>query len=260
MTRALAKRMLAAGAGKGTRVGIAFPSSVDWMVGWIAAARIGAVSMLFSSTYQPPELRAAMRIGDVSLLLAPRKLLGKDYEAHLEQAVPGLAEHGPGPLYVPALPYLRAIWIVGGSGRPWVTPVTFDAPMRPTTRASPTRCSRRWKSEVTPADIAVVVYTSGQRGRAQSRRAHARHGRAQDVDGVERRAPGFVPGAARVLRDAVLLGGRRADARGRAAQRLRDRLPGALRRGRRARPHRARAGHHDVGLGNHAHRDQRGFR
>ena len=160
MTRALAKRMLAAGAGKGTRVGIAFPSSVDWMIAWIAAARIGAVSMLFSSTYQPPELRAAMRIGDVSLLLAPRTLLGKDYEAHLEQSVPGLAEHGPGPLYLSALPYLRAIWVVGGSDRRWVTPVTFDAPDADDSGITDDLLAAV-EAEVTPADIAVVVYTSG---------------------------------------------------------------------------------------------------
>ncbi len=107
LTRVLAKRMLATGVGKGTPVGIAFPSSVDWMVGWIAAARIGALAMLFSSTYRPAELRNAMRIGDVSLLLAPHTMLGADYEARLEHAVPGLAERGPGPLYVPELPYLR---------------------------------------------------------------------------------------------------------------------------------------------------------
>ncbi len=155
----LAKRMLAAGVGKGTKVGIAFPSSVDWMIGWIAAARIGAVAMLFSSTYQPPELRNAMRIGDVALLLAPRTSLGKDYEAHLEEAVPGLREQpGPGPIYVPTLPYLRAIWVTSGTDRPWVTPVTFDA-------VDDTGISDELlaavESEVAPADAAVVVYTSG---------------------------------------------------------------------------------------------------
>ena len=157
-SRALAKRMLAAGVGKGTKVGIAFPSSVDWMIGWIAAARIGAVAMLFSSTYQPPELRSAMRIGDVSLLLAPRTLLGKDYETHLEQAVPGLADQGPGPLYIPALPYLRAIWVVGGTDRPWVTPVTFDAV---DDTGVTDELLAAVESEVAPADAAVVVYTSG---------------------------------------------------------------------------------------------------
>ena len=140
ITRVLAKRMLAAGAAEGSRVGIAFPSGVDWMVAWLATARIGAVPMLFSSTYRPPELRRAMRIGDVSLLLAPRTMLGNDYETHLEQAVPGIAAEGPGPLYVPELPYLRrsGSWegaSARGSRRSRSTPST--------TPVSATSCSRR---------------------------------------------------------------------------------------------------------------------
>ena len=71
---------------------------------------------------------------------------------------PGLAEQGPGPLYVPELPYLRAIWVVGGSERSWVTPVAFDA-------VDDTGISDELlaavESEVSPADPAVVVYTSG---------------------------------------------------------------------------------------------------
>lgn len=158
ITRVLAKRMLAAGAGKGTRVGIAFPSGVDWMLGWIAAARIGAIAMLFSSTYQPRELRDAMRIGDVQLLLAPSTMLGKDYETQLEDAVPGLAEHAAGSLYLPALPFLRAVWVVGGSDRAWVTPVDFLAV---DDVAVSDELLAAVESEVAPADPMVVVYTSG---------------------------------------------------------------------------------------------------
>ena len=141
--------------GSGSR----FPSGVDWMVGWIAAARIGAVAMLFSSTYQPPELRNAMRIGDVSLLLAPRHV-ARERLRGASRAGGSRARRaaGPGPLYVPELPYLRAIWVVGGSERPWVTPVAFDA-------VDDTGISDELlaavESEVSPADPAVVVYTSG---------------------------------------------------------------------------------------------------
>jgi acyl-CoA synthetase (AMP-forming)/AMP-acid ligase II len=103
-----------------------------------------------------------MRIGDVSLLLAPRTMLGKDYEDLLEVAVPGLAEQGDGPLYVAALPYLRAIWVVGGSGRAWGTPVAFDTcdNIGDDTGVSDELLASV-ESEVAPADPIVVVYTSG---------------------------------------------------------------------------------------------------
>jgi acyl-CoA synthetase (AMP-forming)/AMP-acid ligase II len=163
-TRRLAKRMLASGVGKGTRVGIAFPSGIEWMLGWLAAARIGALPMLFSSTYTPAELRTALRIGDVAVLLAPRVLLGRDFEAHLEEAVPGLASQGAGPLYLPVLPYLRAIWIAGGSDRAWATPVSFatDGDARDDADGLVTdELLAAVESEVVPADPGVVVYTSG---------------------------------------------------------------------------------------------------
>ena len=46
---------------------------------------------MFSTTYRPLELRRALRIADVHLLIAPRELFGRDYAAHLEQTVDDLA-------------------------------------------------------------------------------------------------------------------------------------------------------------------------
>jgi acyl-CoA synthetase (AMP-forming)/AMP-acid ligase II len=149
-SRALAKRLLAAGVGKGARVGLMLPSGVDWAVCWLAAARIGAISMLFSSTYRPGELRDVLRIGDVSLLLVPRMLLGRDVAAELDEVVPGLADARP-PVYEPTLPYLRAVWYVdelddaAGAGEPLVDDELLAA----------------IEAEVSPADPCVVVYTSG---------------------------------------------------------------------------------------------------
>ena len=58
----------AIGVGKGTRVGLFLPSSRDWVVGWAAAGRVGALVMPFSTLYRAPELRTAARIGDVDTL------------------------------------------------------------------------------------------------------------------------------------------------------------------------------------------------
>jgi acyl-CoA synthetase (AMP-forming)/AMP-acid ligase II len=158
ITRALAKQLIAAGVGKGTRVGIAFPTGVDWMSGWLAAARIGALVSLLSSTYGPRELREALRIGDVQLLLAPSSMLGDDYAARLEDAVPGLVDHGPGPLYLLDLPFLRSIWMTGPCDRAWATPMAFDTPADANVDDA---LLEAIEAEVAPADAAVVVYTSG---------------------------------------------------------------------------------------------------
>jgi acyl-CoA synthetase (AMP-forming)/AMP-acid ligase II len=121
-SRRLAKELLAAGVTKGTPVGIHLPTGPDWVVAFFGATRIGAVAMPFSTLYRPAELRTAMRIGDVSVLLSATALLGKDHEAFLEDAVPGLADCRPGHIRVSELPYLRSIRLVGDRTRPWADP------------------------------------------------------------------------------------------------------------------------------------------
>ena len=69
-SRVLAKRFVAAGLGKGARVGLFFTYSTEFVVAWLAALRIGALVMPFSSIYKPAELETVLRIGDVQLLLA----------------------------------------------------------------------------------------------------------------------------------------------------------------------------------------------
>src|SRR5215218_7199089 len=79
-SRRLAKVLLAAGVGKGSRVGIHLPSGPEWAISFLAVTRIGAVAMPFSTIYRPAELCTALRIGDVSLLLSAPTIVGKDHE------------------------------------------------------------------------------------------------------------------------------------------------------------------------------------
>ncbi|MGE0880646.1 MAG: class I adenylate-forming enzyme family protein [Acidimicrobiia bacterium] len=161
-TAALARKLLAAGVGKGTRIGIILPTGIDWMVAWLAAARIGAMPMAFPATYRPAELQRALRISDVAVLFAQRTLLGKDYEALLEESVPSLGAHvDQGPLHDMTVPFLRSVWMVGGSDRPWATPVDLvdaDHPAEPTVSEE---FLAAIEAEVSPADPIVVIYTSG---------------------------------------------------------------------------------------------------
>ena len=154
----IAKRMLTAGIGKGTRVGIILPTGIDWLLAWLAAGRIGALAMLFPSTYRPAELRRALRISDTALLFAAPAMLGKDYEAFLEQAIPSLREHQHGPLRDPEVPFLRSIWLMGGSDRAWAT--TID-PADTTGDLVTDDLLAAVESEVSPADPLLVIYTSG---------------------------------------------------------------------------------------------------
>jgi acyl-CoA synthetase (AMP-forming)/AMP-acid ligase II len=153
----LARALLDAGAGKATRIGIILPTGVDWVIAWLAAARIGALAMLLPATYRPAELRRALVIGDVAILFAPRAMLGKDYESFLEEAVPGLAGHQRGPIRDPRVPFLRSIWTNGKSDRSWATGFT-DAGNGPLTDQLMLSAV---EDAVSPADPLLVIYTSG---------------------------------------------------------------------------------------------------
>src|SRR6185436_1367452 len=83
-SRRLARRMLAAGMGKGTRVGLLFPYGQEFVITWLAACRIGAVAMSLATTYRPAEIRKVLRIGDVDTLVTARRVLGNDMEEMLE--------------------------------------------------------------------------------------------------------------------------------------------------------------------------------
>ncbi len=108
----LARGLLALGVGKGARVGIMMPNSPDWVLCWLAAARIGALTVPISTLYQAPELRWVLEHSDIHTLLVKDHYLNHDYVARLE-TVPALAAQVKPDLFVPQLPYLRHVVVWG---------------------------------------------------------------------------------------------------------------------------------------------------
>ena len=158
-SRDLAARMLSAGLGKGTRVGLLFPYGTEWVVAWLAASRIGALVMPLATTYRAAEIRKVLRIGDIHMLLTARSVLGHDMQEMLEASVEGLAEANGPQLFVRGAPYLRSVWMSGDVDRAWVTPVDFDAHLAAGSRIA--GLLPAVEAEVVPADLAQVTYTSG---------------------------------------------------------------------------------------------------
>ena len=52
----LARALLEAGAGKGTRIAICFPNGPDWVIAWLATTRIGAVAVPLNTFFKAREL------------------------------------------------------------------------------------------------------------------------------------------------------------------------------------------------------------
>lgn len=172
----LARGLLATGIGKGSRVALLAPNSPDWVIGWLAAARIGAVVAL-GNTYAKAAGLHRMLLGcDATLLLCVPSYLGHDYVGHLEAAVDGLAGVVGPELFLTDLPYLRRIATFGSCDRSWARPVgsLIDAGARVTDELLVAA-----EAQVAPSDPMVIVYSSGStadpKGAVHSHRAVVSH-------------------------------------------------------------------------------------
>jgi acyl-CoA synthetase (AMP-forming)/AMP-acid ligase II len=149
---ALAGALLREGVGKGSRVGILYPNGVAWVVMWLAAARIGALTIPLSTFAPGRELARTIRHTDVQYLAMAPSFDGQSLSARLESGLEGLAGSTNDDMQLASAPYLRKIWI-DDVGRPsWARPF-------PTTGYS--KLVSAAEADVQPSDLLVVVNTSG---------------------------------------------------------------------------------------------------
>src|SRR3954451_23560989 len=160
-SRALAARLVEAGAVKGTRIGVLFPNEPAWLVSWAAAARIGAITVPVSTFYKVFELGRFMRHADIQILLLTPKFLNNDYVERLESVAPELTEQdASAPLMVPTLPQLRRVMFWGPSPRPWAMGNLGDGLDDPV--AAPLAAVvDAMEADVFPGDPMMLMYTSG---------------------------------------------------------------------------------------------------
>jgi len=103
----LARGLIALGAGKGSHVGLLYPNGLAFVVGMLAAARIGGVVVPFSTFATTPELREQLLGSDTQILLAAASYRSHDYVQQLADVLTGPVHDGSAPLFDPAAPQLR---------------------------------------------------------------------------------------------------------------------------------------------------------
>lgn len=81
----LACGLITLGAGKGTHVGVLYPNGPDFIVAMLAAARIGAVVIPFSTFATAREMATQLAHADVEILLATASYRGHDYRERFAQ-------------------------------------------------------------------------------------------------------------------------------------------------------------------------------
>lgn len=154
----VAKALLASGAGKGTRIALLAPDGVLWLTTFYAALRIGALVTPISTLSTPPELAHILRTSDAQLLVGTRGFLRRDFVDNLEAALPGLAQWGSSSLRLTSAPHLRSVWLDHAHGVSWAQSVEE---LLGRADAVDDGILAAVEREVTPADDAFVVYTSG---------------------------------------------------------------------------------------------------
>ena len=156
----LARALLASGVTRGSRVGLLAPNGPEWIVAWLAAARIGALVVLLNTFHKARELGWALADCQAEVLLTVDRYLNHDYRARLEQAVPGLDEQRHEAVACDSHRSLRAVWMWSETGATpsWAGPM--DALLARSSEVSGERFLKA-ADGVEPQDPMVVIYTSG---------------------------------------------------------------------------------------------------
>lgn len=154
---ALARGLIARGAGKGARIGFIYGNGPNFAVMLGAIARIGAVAIPISTMIRANELVRVLRQSDVAGLIVQRSLLGYDYVERLCEALPDLRESGPD-LRLPEAPFLR--WVAStGDGLP-TSFLDLSQLIDGGLTVSEALLSQI-EAEVHPTDQMIEIYTSG---------------------------------------------------------------------------------------------------
>lgn len=176
----LARALLAHGIGKGSRVAVLAPNGPDWVVWWLAAARIGCVVVPLNTFYKARELGYVLHHADVQALLTVSHFLNHDYLERIEACAPSLAGQRPPMLLAPELPSLRHVFVSGDTGgRAWATPIAaleLAADIQPGIDEAMLAAV---EATVRPADPMLVIYSSGStsdpKGAVHSQATPIRH-------------------------------------------------------------------------------------
>ncbi len=137
------------GIGHGDRVGILVNNRLEWLEACFGATALGAVAVPFSTWSKPPELAYLLADSEVAALIAVDAFGGEDFAAALTALAPNS-------------PHLRLVVMLGGAvRRGWIAYAEFRAAAAPLDAFPP-------GEGASPADDALVLYTSGSSARPKA--------------------------------------------------------------------------------------------
>ncbi len=155
----VAKALLAAGVGRGTRVGLLISNRPEWLFGMFGASMAGAVTVALNTFSTEQELGYQLRQSDVEVLIMEAGVASNDFIATIFRLCPSLSAATPGKLFQDDLPFLRrVICLDSGQARPglqnWDEFLTLGSEI-------PTSIAKAAAASSSPVDQGLIFFSSG---------------------------------------------------------------------------------------------------
>lgn len=159
-SRILARGLLAAGCTKGSHVAFIYPNDDQFLVAFVATARIGAVAIPLSTLSTGSELAGLIERSDAQFLLCACEFRGRKYPELLCEGIDGLDPQSAQPLQLPAAPWLRRICFSGAGEEGWGAGWDMTS-FREAGQAIDDEMLVAAEQSVRPSDWLMIVHTSG---------------------------------------------------------------------------------------------------
>jgi fatty-acyl-CoA synthase len=155
-----ARRLAGLGVGRGDRVGLLLPESVDLVALLFAAAKIGAIPVPVNARFKAHELAHVVAHSGMKILVtAPADRGAPDFPALLAETFEDLPQQSATELALRDAPELRCIVVLGAA--PVGVPFTSNAVFEAAGDAIGDGSIAAAEQSVRVRDTAVIVYTSG---------------------------------------------------------------------------------------------------
>jgi fatty-acyl-CoA synthase len=162
----VASALVKSGVRTGNRVALVMGNTIAFVESLFAVCAIGAVAVPINTFALADERHWTIAHCDASTLLLASEIRGHRYVADLLGHAPGLARCAGGEVYVPEFPALRSVVVLGDvDAAPWCT--TWDDFLT-AGHAVPAGVITALRHAVSPADQAMILYTSGSTDRPKA--------------------------------------------------------------------------------------------
>ena len=161
----IARALVAAGVGKGTRVGILQTNRPEFLSSLFGTALAGGIATTISTFFTPTELDEVLKAGCCSVLLIERRVLKKDFGEILGELEPLTLSSAPGELESVRYPFLRHLAFVDsdeglGMIEGWSSFLARGRAVPPEIVDATAAC-------VMPSDPGLLFFSSGSTGKAK---------------------------------------------------------------------------------------------